>query len=250
MIDTSQALVPSLDICVTEWVPFSYIIAEKPTGIMVELAQDIAKGLGYAARFHFMAPQRCYSETQQNHMDMSLFMSPLALARQGGQLSAIEPSVQNQMPILVVKRESSLQKFSSLYELSDKKIAGIRGNSFMLKNWEAGPKMIPVNRIEYLWQLLMSERVDAALGDFHSRGTLTPEQQQTVRFVLPPLEIEPIYWATQRDNLQLIEQFSTELTKRLSEGEVDHFYRHHLGSGFSELQQMIDSGHYEFTTPE
>ncbi|MGH1372297.1 MAG: substrate-binding periplasmic protein [Cellvibrionaceae bacterium] len=244
-IEKPQPQQPTLDICATEWMPFSYIIADKPTGIMIELAQNIAKSLGYKARFHFMAPQRCYSETHQGHMDLSLFMSPLALSRPETQLRAIKPSVQNQMPVLVVKQENPLQQFSSLSEMSGRTIAGIRGNSFMLKNQDAGPEWIPANQLDYLWQLLMSERVDAALGDFHSRVMLTPEQQQTVRFVLPPMEIEPIYWAGHQSKPTLIQQFSDELEIRLSNGEVDRFYLRHLGTRFSDLRQMIESGQYE-----
>ncbi len=248
-VDQPPSVRRSLDICATEWMPFSYAIANRPTGIMIELATDIAKGLGYQARFHFMAPQRCYSETQQGHMDLSLFMSPLALNRQGSQLTAIKPSVQNQMPVLVVKHESSIHHYSLISELSDKKIAGIRGNSFMLKNQDAGPEWVAANQLDYLWQLLMSERVDAALGDFQSRIMLTPEQQQTVRFVLPPIEIEPIYWAGHQHRPELIQQFTEELSTRLSNGEVDRFYQRHLGMSFTELQQMIASDHYEYPTP-
>lgn len=245
-----QSSQPTLNICATDWMPFAYIMAGEPTGIMVELAQDIAKDLGFETRFHFMAPQRCYSETHQGHMDLSLFMSPLALARQGSQLSAVDTSVQNQMPILVVKQENPLQRFSSLSALTGQSIAGIRGNSFMLKNQESGPKWTPVNHLDSLWQLLMSDRVDAALGDFHSRVMLTPEQQQTVRFVLPPMEIEPIYWAGHQDKQALIDQFSQALGKRLASGEVDRFYQRHLGMYFSDLQRMIDTQHYQFTTSE
>ena len=249
MVESPQSQQTTLDICAITWMPFSYTVADKPTGIMVELAEDIARNLGYQARFHFMSPQRCYSETQQGHMHLSLFISPLALARQGSQLRAIEPSVQNQMPVLVVKQHSHLQSYSSLGELSGKKIAAMRGNSFMLNNLGAGPEWIPVNQLDYLWQLLMSERVDATLGDFHSWVMLTPEQQHTVRFTLPPMIIEPIYWAGHQNKPQLLQQFSRELTHRLSNGEVDRFYQRHLGKSFTELQQMIESNQYEYPIP-
>jgi len=235
---------PTLEVCITPWMPFSYRLAEKPSGVMVDLVKDISLALGYQPRFHFMALQRCYAEAQQNRIQLNIYTSPLAMSRPGNQLRAIEPSVQNQMPVLVVNSDSPLDHNPGLANLTGKKIAGLRGNSLMIRQRDVGVEWVFVNRLDYLWQLLVSRRVDAVLGDYHSQVMLSPEQSQAVEFLLPPIHIEPIYWSTHQDNTDLAEQVSAELSRRLNNGVLDYYYQQHLGVTRTQLTSMIRSNHY------
>ena len=235
---------PTLDVCITPWMPFSYRIAEKPSGVMVDLVNDISLALGYQPRFHFMALQRCYAEAQQNRIQLNIYTSPLAMSRPGNQLRAIEPSVQNQMPVLVVNSDSPLDDNPGLEQLTGQRIAGLRGNSIMIRQRDIGVEWVFANQLDYLWQLLVSRRVDAVLGDYHSQVMLSPEQSQAVEFLLPPIHIEPIYWSTHQDNADLAEQISAELSRRLDNGVLDYYYQQHLGVTLSQLKSMIRSNHY------
>jgi len=242
--EVSSNDLPILDVCVTPWMPFSYRIADRPSGIMVDLVKDVSLALGYQPRFHFMALQRCYAEAQQNRIQLNVYTSPLALSRPNSQLRAIEPSVQNQMPVLVVNSNSPLDQNPGLAHLSGKKIAGLRGNSIMIRQRDVGVEWVFANHLDYLWQLLVSQRVDAVLGDYHSQVMLSPEQRKAVEFLLPPIHIEPIYWSTHQDNTDLAEQISAELIRRLDDGVLDYYYQQHLGVTLTQLKTMIESNHY------
>lgn len=60
-----------------------------------------------------------------------------------------------------------------------------------------------------------------------------------------PIDVEPIYWAVHHNNAALAEQLGKALEQRQADGSVDTAYRRHMGISHSQLQQMIDSNHFQ-----
>jgi ABC-type amino acid transport substrate-binding protein len=191
-----------IKVCYTNWYPFSY---DRPgaTGIIVELARTVIERLGYTAEFHSMAFLRCLNEVQRQHMTLSLYLSPLSLQVLGEKIVAVEPSVHYQLPAFFIRNTDVAMEVSGFEDLSGRKVAAIRGNSFARKyRRQTNIQWVFVNNNEALWKLLISSRVDAFLAEYQSQIQLSNDLRQRIR-VLQPFDSEPLYWAVNKRRVKL-----------------------------------------------
>lgn len=235
----------TVKVCVINWFPFAYKKGEVLTGVTVDLAKDIIVRLGYPVEFHLEPALRCVSEVRNRHLTLIPVLSQRSLDNARGQLIAINPSVQRYLPALFVHQDHPLAELENVESLAGWRVGALRGSSFIRRyKGRVDISWTLVNQTDALLKVLLSDRVDVVLGDYHSQELLRQDESLGDYRSLAPFYSEPIYWAVHKDNHVLAKQIGEQLTQALQDGTVDTYYRKHVGASFREIGEMVDSNQF------
>ena len=225
---------PDLKICGFDWQPYSYMADGEITGILIELL-DLAK-LPANLKFSLMPLPRCVAAVRQGQQHLIPY-----LASHYPSILTVDTAVQYHVAGMIVSTKSQHQTFENLAQFRGDTIGVLRGNPLFrsLSNYQ-GIRWEQQNSGKSMWQMLMRERLDGAVGDFVSLTPLAVYRTGEVRFLRPALYVLPIRMGLNSEQAALLPQLQQALSRLLADGSVDRLYRKHSAQRFSEIQQMAD----------
>lgn len=223
-------------VCLFEWYPYSFEREGEAQGIYVSLLRRV--GWSHSLQFSIKPLPRCISELRQGKQDIWPYSGSSYDV-----LVHAEPVTQYMISGVIVPEDSEHLRFDGLQQFAGEQIGILRGST--LFPWLVKEKSIdwqPQNSGDSLWRMLLSQRLDGAVGDFPSLTTLKVFRQGMVRFLRPALRVDPLKIGVHRQREALLPQLNRALQQMLASGELDLLYRDFGAVPFSEIQQVAQEG--------
>ncbi|MEC8428657.1 MAG: transporter substrate-binding domain-containing protein, partial [Pseudomonadota bacterium] len=101
-------------------------------------------------------------------------------------------------------------------------------------NWQ------PQNSGDSLWRMLLSDRLDAAVGDYSGLTTLSVYRNGRVRFLQPALRVDALRIGVLRQRAALLPRLNLALKRMQANGELDMLYRDYGARPLSELARFAE----------
>jgi polar amino acid transport system substrate-binding protein len=224
-----------INVCYSDWYPFSYIEKDGSKGLAIEIYDKAASNAGLSLQYTNAPWARCLKAFKAGKFD--------AIADgEVGMQGTISPTI---LPILWVqtfwvRKDSSHEKYTD-YSLFSGEIVGFGRDftypdDFLSFNEFAG-KVPVLNDLQGL-KMLNRKRIDTYFGDYFNASYHREKLSLNIRYLLPA-QVSHLSLIFSVKKLQENEMFELSMNKMLASGEIDELYYKHLGKTYHEVLNLF-----------
>lgn len=231
--------------CLFQWRPYTYQENGIQLGIVVDLLRELESPLNLRFEMRFMPLPRCVAQVREGRIDFTPYVG-----------SDYDTVVRNSLPVIyhvagmVVAGNSHHQRFEQMTQFNGEVVGILRGTPMMeqLRQYSA-VQWEPRSSGDSMWQMLIGNRLDGAVGDLMFVSSLEVYRSGQIRFLLPPIEILPLQMGVRPELADLLPRLDAELQRMVDDGRLAAIYRRHSALDFDSLRKLSTAANRASNSP-
>ena len=218
--------------CFTEWFPYSYLKDGQPTGLSIEIYDEVIKKSGMEITYEMKPWIRCMSEFSVGEYD--------ALVDGDDSVPKSLNASQSPIPWVVtfwVHEDSSVQNFLGYSQFDNQIIGYVDGYTYPENfiNYAGFKKKYSVSNDLIGLNMLQGGRYQAFIGDIVNNVWLVKENNIAVRALDPAIQLKYLTLSFSDRLPEKHREFEATLNQMYEDGSINVFYKKYLGVTYTDF---------------
>jgi len=218
--------------CFTEWLPYSYMKDGQPTGLSIEIYEEVIKKSGMEITFDIKPWKRCVAEFSIGKYDAVVDGDDFI----PNSLNAKQPPI----PWVItfwVHEDSPVQKFSGYSQFDNQVVGYVGGYTYPEKfsNYAGFKNKYSVRKDLVGLNMLQGGRYKAFIGDVVNNTWLVKENNMKVRALGPAIQLKYLTLSFSDRLPEKHKRFEATLNQMYEDGSIDVFYKKYLGVTYADF---------------
>jgi len=218
--------------CFTEWFPYSYVKDGQPTGLSIEIYNEVMKKSGMEITYEMKPWKRCMSEFSDGEYD--------AIVDGDDDIPNSLNAKQAPIPWVItfwVHEDSPVKKFLGYYQFDNQIIGYVGGYTYpeQFMNYVGFKDKYSVGKDLMGLNMLQGGRYQAFIGDIVNNGWLVKEHNMEVRALAPAIQTKYLTLSFSDRLPKKYRTFEATLNQMYEDGSINIFYKKYLGLTYTDF---------------